>query len=637
MVAMKSHIVRVIIVAAGGLAGLIIGLSVGSPVVWTVSGLLLGAAGVVAVMVVKEELPLSPPSRSREEDIPQQPPQGPMKKLLFDDFQSSATGGYVVREVEESEEHTVVPSTKTARPAPAPLKEETVRELTIVDFFDLDSDPALTDIEPKSEFHALLDKVLLVIKDVVFAHTVAFFWANRDKGQMILESMATDSDQFMSGRRFAIENDLVSKVALEAKPWLLGNVTEKTEPELLRYYDVPPGIRSVICVPVFFRGVGDDIKPVGVIVADSKADDAFGAETFAILGRMTKLVSALIKSYTDKYDLLLDSELLNSLRRMQDRIASSPTEETILSAIADEANRLTAHDAMSVVMYSEDAKGWIVQRSVSKHEAPYVAAGDPVDVPESIVGASIASTRIETENDLSGSARCRFRHDEPAAQGGSFVSIPISSLNRCYGAIALEHSSPGGFNGTDVEKLFRLVQHAASSLEVLYMQNIVREYVSLDHLMGLTSRKHFMRRLEDEVLRAEDCSAELSLVTVTVDNLDELVHRYGKESTETILNEVAKLMRGNVRPYDTVGVLDRNTIGILLVETVARDAYLWAEKVRRLIAGHVIDVSGRTLSVTVSVGVCGLSEGMGAADVVQGATRVLENAIEGGGNLVRVV
>jgi hypothetical protein len=35
--------------------------------------------------------------------------------------------------------------------------------------------------------------------------------------------------------------------------------------------------------------------------------------------------------------------------------------------------------------------------------------------------------------------------------------------------------------------------------------------------------------------------------------------------------------------------------------------------------------------------VCGLSEGMGAADIVQGATRVLENAIEGGGNLVRVV
>ena len=636
MVTLKSHVVRVMIVAAGGLAGLIIGLFVGSPIGWTVSGLLLGAAGLVVAMVVREEIPSLPSSRSREEDIREQPPQASMKKLLFDDFQSSVSG-YVVREVHESEEHTVVPSTKTAQPVPAPLKEETVRELTIVDFFDLDSDPALTDIEPKSEFHALLDKVLLVIKDVVFAHTVAFFWVNRDKGQMILESMATDSDQFMSGRRFPIENDLVSKTALEAKPQLLGSVTPNAEAELLRYYDAPPGIRSVICVPVFFRSIGDDIKPVGVIVADSKADDAFGAETFAILGRMTKLVSALIKSYTDKYDLLLDSELLNSMRRMQDRIASSPTEETILAAIADEANRLAAHDALSVVMYSDEAKGWVVQRIVNKQEAPYVAAGDRVDVPDSITGASIASTRTETENDLSASGRCRFRQDEPPSQGGSFVSIPISSLNRCYGAIALEHSSAGAFNGTDVEKLFRLVQHAAASLEVLYMQNLVKEYVSLDHLMGLTSRKHFRKRLEDEVLRAEDCAAELSLVSVTVDNLDELIHRWGKESTETILNEVAKLMRGNVRPYDTVGVLDKNTIGILLVETVATDAYLWAEKIRRLVAGHVIEVAGRTLSVTVSVGVCGLSEGMGAADLVQGATRVLENAIEGGGNLVRVV
>ena len=292
---------------------------------------------------------------------------------------------------------------------------------------------------------------------------------------------------------------------------------------------------------------------------------------------------------------------------------------------------------MSVVMFSDDAKGWVVQRSVNKQDGPYVAVGDPVEMPDSITGASIAHTRIETEQDLSASTRHRFRHDEPSAQTGSFVSIPISSLNRCYGAIALEHASPGAFNGTDVEKLYRLVQHAGSALEVLYMQNIVREYVSLDHLMGLTSRKHFLKRLEDEVLRAEDCSAELSLVSVTVDNLDEHVHRWGKDSTETILNEVAKLMRGNVRPYDTVGVLDQNTIGILLVETVATDAYLWAEKIRRLVAAHVIEVSARTISVTVSVGVCGLSEGMHAADVVRGATRVLENAVEGGGNLVRVV
>ena len=62
MMTVKSHIVRVIIVAAGGLAGLIIGLFVGSPIGWTVSGLLLGAAGVVVAMVVREELPSLPSS-----------------------------------------------------------------------------------------------------------------------------------------------------------------------------------------------------------------------------------------------------------------------------------------------------------------------------------------------------------------------------------------------------------------------------------------------------------------------------------------------------------------------------------------------------------------------------------------------
>ena len=56
--------------------------------------------------------------------------------------------------------------------------------------------------------------------------------------------------------------------------------------------------------------------------ADMKASDEFGPETLALLGRFTKLLSALVKSYNDKYDLMLDIELMSSIyMRMGDRFA----------------------------------------------------------------------------------------------------------------------------------------------------------------------------------------------------------------------------------------------------------------------------------------------------------------------------
>ena len=51
--------------------------------------------------------------------------------------------------------------------------------------------------------------------------------------------MATDSDQFMSAKRFAMENDLVSQVAATGKPQILGRVNPASEKELLRYYESP--------------------------------------------------------------------------------------------------------------------------------------------------------------------------------------------------------------------------------------------------------------------------------------------------------------------------------------------------------------------------------------------------------------
>ena len=153
----------------------------------------------------------------------------------------------------------------------------------------------------------------------------------------------------------------------------------------------------------------------------------------------TKLVSALIKSYTDKYDLLLDSELLSSIRRMQDRIRSDPGEQTIL----DGAGRRSAPARELGFPDGRD-----VRRRPARMESPESGqpdAGSRMSPPTSSStrrGASsgrvIATNQVADVPDLSTETRFRFHASENLERTGSFLCIPISSMNRCYGALTLE-------------------------------------------------------------------------------------------------------------------------------------------------------------------------------------------------------
>jgi diguanylate cyclase (GGDEF)-like protein len=248
----------------------------------------------------------------------------------------------------------------------------------------------------------------------------------------------------------------------------------------------------------------------------------------------------------------------------------------------------------------------------------------------------IATNRVATVADISAETRFRFHASENMEKRGSFVCIPISSMNRCYGALTLESKSAAHFSGNEVETMYRLVENAAGSLEVLYMNNMVKEFILVDPLTGSLTRKYFLRKVEDEVHRAADFAAELASVSIAIDGMEEHMGRYGREGCDAILNEAVKILRSNIRPYDAIGRLEGDRLGVLLVNTAASDAYLWAEKMRKAISSHVMNVGKRSFSVTVSAGVCGLSEGMGTDDLVAGTSQVLGKAMEHGGNLVRV-
>lgn len=572
-----------------------------------------------------------------------------MKKIVFDDLQAEKGGKFVVTEVYD-ESQINKPSKPTINAPKEKAMENTLPkskqkseniqpEFNIADFFDLNFDLSKNSPDPRSEFDYLLNKILSVIKEVTFAHTVAFFWANREKQQMVCEEKVTNSQNFFTTRKFPIGHDIVSKIALQSKPEIISRVNPTSEAELFLYYTEPQFIKSFVGVPVFFKSQATENpieEAVAVIAIDSKTEEAFGYETLLLLGQFTKLISGIIKSYTDKYDLLLDAELLNAIHRLQEKIKTDLKPSTVANALIEESAKLLKWDFISIVMQDEIKQTWIVDKVRNRNNEIYIHSGTYIDFDESLLGKVIKSNTHELVENLDTFTGCRYFQNEKINSQGSFVAIPISSINKCYGALCVENKDKYSFSKQDIEVLYRLAENAASALEIYYMSKLIDEYVIVDELTGVYSQKFWLEKFNDELTRSEDFAEDLSLIIISIDKTQELIDRYEQAGLNQLLVTLSRVIRTSVRPYDLVGRLDQNRFGVVLVKTPANEAYLWAEKIRKIITGMVITIDTKSFFITVSMGVCGAIQGSTQEELIKNANLVLQKAIDSGGNTIRV-
>jgi diguanylate cyclase (GGDEF)-like protein len=515
-----------------------------------------------------------------------------------------------------------------------PSRESTFQ---LSDFCDVEEEVFNREAGPKSEFSYLMKKVLTTVKEANFAHTVAFYWINRDKNQMVLESFVSDSEKFTAHRRRELGTDVITQIAQSGKPQVLSRVNISGQLEMLGYYDGVEPVKSFVGVPVFYPKVGIGAgDPVAVLVVDSVEEDAFGAETLTLLGQFTKLISALIKSYTDKYDLLLDSEVLRSITRMREQLKLDFSLFNIVRTLSEETSRLVSWDYITVVLFDESRKVWAIQYVMNRMNDPYVALTQEVDPQHSLVGLVLQSGMPRIFDQYEPSGLPRFYKAERVDSQGALMLLPINSVNRCYGVLVVESKDRKTFSESDAKLVQKLVDVSSWALEILSLSEIVYNYISMDETTGVAARKYFLARMTEEVQRANDFSSDLALVMVSIDSMNDLLSRYGKDGFDFALQNIGRIIKSFIRPYDLVGRYDFNQFAVLLMHTTANEAYLWAEKLRKNIASNIINIDQKSFSVTVSVGVCGASGEASDVEMLGNTTQVLRKAIEAGGNMVRV-
>lgn len=559
-----------------------------------------------------------------------------MKKLVFDDYQTSGKQ-YRIDFIDEPESSQPVlferESMATENKAAEPEKSTTtVFELN--EFIDSPDGGGQADDGPRAEFNILIKRVLSIVKDVHFAHTVALFWVNREKQQLVLESYLSDCGQFMKNRRLSIGSDLVSQIAISGKPQIVNYVNALGQSDILPYYESNEPVKTFVGIPIFYSGASQE--PVAVLILDCLESDAYGNETITSLAQIAKMVATLTRSYTSKYDLLLDSEVLRSINRVREQLSMEFDSHSITRSLAEEVSRLIPWDYVTVVLFDDNRKSWVVHYLMNRMNDPYVPLLCELDAQQSIAASVIQAGIPKIIDDISTVSMPRFFQAERCDSKGALMIVPLNSLSRCYGALLVESKDPKTYSDADVKLVQKLTETSSWALEILSLTDVMNNYVSLDETTGVATRKSFMGRLQEESQRANDFSNELSLVMISIDNMEEHVTRYGKDAFDFILQNVSRMVKVSIRPYDVVGRFDFNCFVVLLVQTTSNEASLWAEKIRKNVASNILNIENKNFSITISVGVAGALEEASDVDLLENADRVLRKAIEAGGNIVRV-
>ena len=130
----------------------------------------------------------------------------------------------------------------------------------------------------------------------------------------------------------------------------------------------------------------------------------------------------------------------------------------------------------------------------------------------------------------------------------------------------------------------------------------------------------------------------LSLMLADIDGFGALNARYGEAVGDTLLRDVANIVRKSVRDVDLVARVENDTFAALLFSTPPEGAATLAERVRVGVANHTFTPQGLQVPLTISL--TAITANVNAADfdqLYEQAEKGLQLARGRGGNCIEFI
>ncbi len=151
------------------------------------------------------------------------------------------------------------------------------------------------------------------------------------------------------------------------------------------------------------------------------------------------------------------------------------------------------------------------------------------------------------------------------------------------------------------------LRHSAKELKAANTE--LEQLSQVDSLTGLYNRRAWELLVETEFKRAFRCEETSAMLLLDIDHFKRINDTYGHLAGDAVIKSVSNDIRRTKRDSDVAGRYGGEEFLIVMPDTGAEGAYLFAERLRKQIQHTPVTFNGELIEITACVGVATIEPG----------------------------
>src|SRR5690606_12301721 len=150
------------------------------------------------------------------------------------------------------------------------------------------------------------------------------------------------------------------------------------------------------------------------------------------------------------------------------------------------------------------------------------------------------------------------------------------------------------------------------------LEEKLKQISSQDLLTGLYNRQYLMDALAQTIANAGKHNESGALAYIALDNFLSMKSQVGISGADLLLGDLATLLKENTGEEMTLARLSDDAFCLMCLPCDDKTMEKLCEKVRKAVEDHLFDINGRTVPLTVSIGVAAITENSPKAEELLG-------------------